>query len=122
VGASRMFVVLLLFLNLGLSLGAEILSKDVHSPFADSNIHSEHSTSAQTLEDKDCKDPAHSQEKECFDPCHAGGCHLGHCSFAFRAFATNVFPPVVNQVLNANSIAVTEEPYLEGPRRPPKFV
>jgi hypothetical protein len=121
VNLMRMGVILLLFVNLGLSLGAEILSKDVHSPFEHSHVASEQTKSSQTLEDKNCQNPAHSQDKECFDPCHAGGCHLGHCSFAFRTFATNVFPPAIDQVINANRVSTIEEPHLEGFRRPPKI-
>lgn len=107
-------VTIMLFLNLGFTLGADALSTDFHIPVNGQEVSTQH-----ILGSADCNHTTHPQ-KDCFDPCHIGGSHFGHCSIVFKNFESAFALPVQEQVLRVNRELMIEEPFLEGHRRPPK--
>lgn len=59
-------------------------------------------------------------EETCNDACHAGFCHFGHCFATFPTLAIKI--QVLTQHLDILSRdSMTEGPYLEGLKRPPRF-
>lgn len=113
----RLLVISMLFLNLGMTLGADILNSDSHGIEGIESTHIANGVHATLSSACDSQDFT---SKDCFDPCHAGGSHFGHCSFVFKSLAATDYPNFEDQLLGVTSEDGLKEVYLEGHRRPPK--
>ena len=107
----------MLLLNLGLTLGAEAMTKDMHGPLAQTSspaTHSDHNEfGAQAPAQQD------HATSNCFDPCHTGGSHFGHLSLFF-AINIKSYSLEDNRVIRATNDRIAEGPFIEGLKRPPK--
>lgn len=120
----RTFISVLLLSFFGLSLAADLFASDSRVCLDDLGIQisAAGDSSAQALAGGNQPNSHDSEKNDCGDPCHYGRCHLGHCSVVFSEAPVRL--QALDLTIEAHSLnqSVVEAPFLEGPRRPPRFV
>lgn len=115
----RLFVVAILLLNLGVTLGADFFGKEAHLALTVEEVNDYRKHNLQDANHLGC-DSSTPEKSHCPDPCHLGQPHFGHIAFlssisslAYIHFENGL--PAVR--FKSNMI---DGPFIEGPRRPPK--
>ncbi len=117
----QLFIVAILIGNMGLTLAADFFEKESHIAIslAEVNDFKQHqSEDKHTGVSCDSENP---EKSHCSDPCHLGQPHLGHASFLCSS--THLTYALFDSGVSAFSFKqnIIDGPFLEGPRRPPKY-
>lgn len=117
----HLLVIGILLANFGVTLSADVFERDSHIAISASEVSNYQEHQAHDREHKDVSCDSDSKDKNhCPDPCHAGQPHFGHTAFLLGN-AKVVFAHAEAEASNINVTQFrVDDPFLEGPRRPPK--
>lgn len=112
-GWSRSYIAIFLLLILGLNYVADAsASHGTNSPTQGQSIYSAETPSG---------DSRGATTSDCGDMCHLGRCHFGHCFLEVGSGYPGVEGNFDKTGRGWDIFRVAAGPFLEGPKRPPRF-